>query len=538
MPGRKFIVIVDCGPDGDHVAEWQRQALATLPPEDSLELLACNNTSLARKPVKHGLYYALNLLSVRNPLTRSVPLAGIRAQVCGRREFASLPDGAWQVLPEEIVTYIAGSDAQAVIKLGMGLMRVPPEIALPILSWHHGDPEYYRGRPAGFWEIRQRRGTTGQIVQAIGNKLDAGAILAFAETRTLAHSWRGTLMEGFRHSPLLLEPALRNALAGTALTKPTTGKNYRLPSNFEVLRFGLQMFAAKLRRWVYGALFEKRWQVSTLPITGAAEAVAILTGAGAVPDASSWEQLPVPKGCTFNADPFYAPNGDLLVEALSARSGRGELHRIGTAGSAKLSVNPGHHSYPAMVEEAGQWYCVPEIAQWSGPVAYRIVGDSLEPAATLQIEGSPRLTDPTFLRHDSKLYLLGNVASEGSNVLRLWSADGLFAPFTEHPSSPVRISPRGGRMGGNIIADGKRLVRVGQDFTRDYGDGLILFEIDELTPETYREHEAGQFRFTDRHGPHTANLSPSSDRLVIDWYHNRFTALAGVRRALARLRRT
>ncbi len=538
MPGRKFIVIVDSGPAGDHVAEWQRQALATLPPEDTLELLACNNTKLSRKPVKHALYYALNLVSVRNPLTRAVPLEGIRAQVSGHREFASLQDGAWQVLPAEIVAYLRDSDARAVIKLGMGLMRVPPEIQLPILSWHHGDPEFYRGRPAGFWEMRDRRGAVGQIVQAIGNKLDAGQILAFAETRTVAHSWRATLMEGFRHSPLLLEPALRNALAGSAQAKPTTGRNYRLPSNVEALRFGWQMLGAKLHRWAYGALFEKRWQVSTFPVADAADALAILAGTAALPQASQWQQLPVPKGCTFNADPFYAPNGDLLVEALSARSGRGELHRIGASGSARLSANPGHHSYPAMVEEAGDWYCVPEIAQWSAPIAYKPAGDSLEPAATLQIEGSPRLTDPTFLRHDGKLYLFGNVAKEGSNVLRLWWADGLFGTFKEHPASPVRISPRGGRMGGNIIVNGKRLVRVGQDFTRDYGDGLILFEIDELSPETYREHEVGQFRFTDRHGPHTVNLSPNSDRLVIDWYHNRFTALAGVRRLMARLRRT
>lgn len=262
MAGRNLIVIVDGGSDGEQIAEWQRLALATLPAEDQLHLLVCTNTRLRRQPIRHGAYYLLNLLAARNPQTRKVPLVGIAAQIASRQTFASQQDGAWQVLPDDVIARIAGSGAQAVIKLGMGLMRVPPQLTLPILSWHHGDPEHYRGRPAGFWELVQRRPVTGQIVQVIGNKLDAGAILAFAETRVMPHGWRATLIESFRHSPLLLAPALENALAGRTLAKPVSGKNYRLPSNLTVAALALRLGWAKARRLGYGLLFEKDWRVS------------------------------------------------------------------------------------------------------------------------------------------------------------------------------------------------------------------------------------------------------------------------------------
>ena len=39
----------------------------------------------------------------------------------------------------------------------MNLFKINKKlINLPILSFHHGDPSKYRGRPAGFYEILNR----------------------------------------------------------------------------------------------------------------------------------------------------------------------------------------------------------------------------------------------------------------------------------------------------------------------------------------------------------------------------------------------
>ncbi len=536
MAGRKLIVIIDHHAGGDHVAEWQRQALVRLPPEDQLILLVCTNSRLARDPVRYPLYYALNLLAVRNQLTRQVPLGMLSATISARHEFASEQDGAWQRLPKETVDFIEASGAVAVIKLGMGLMRVPPELKTPVLSWHHGDPEHFRGRPAGFWELLSSSPVMGQIVQIIGNKLDAGAVVAFAETRILLHSWRATLIESFRHSPLLLAPALDNIAAGKVLAKPTTGRNYRLPPNHQVVRLCCRLAAAKFRRLAYGALFEKRWRVSTAPLGVAGTAAAIVTGQQPLPADAQWSTPDIPQGCAFTADPFFAEDGrGLLVEALSNRSGCGEIWRIDKDGSHRLSSAPGHHSYPALVAEDGETYCIPEIAQWSGPIIHRL-RSGWQPVAALDIDDQLRLTDPTFLRHDGRLYLFANDAALGSGVLKLWSSDSLFGRFAEHPASPLRISPRGSRMGGDILSADGKLLRIGQDFTRDYGNGLIAFAIDELTPDSYRESEAGTLSLHDRKGPHSFNLSADGTTVLFDWYRDAFTPVAGIKRAIARLR--
>ena len=72
----------------------------------------------------------------------------------------------------------------AIVKFGLGLLRVPDRTVLPIpiLSFHHGDPGAYRGRPAGFWELIEGASFVGQVVQILRNRLDAGRVVAFAGT--------------------------------------------------------------------------------------------------------------------------------------------------------------------------------------------------------------------------------------------------------------------------------------------------------------------------------------------------------------------
>jgi hypothetical protein len=533
MAGRDLFVIVD----GDHVAEWQRRALATLPAEDRLTLLSCTNTSMPRQLARRPLYYALNLLSVRNPLTRPVPIGDLAATVVAREGFAAGKDGAWQTLPEAIVARIRDARPFAVIKLGMTLMRVPADLGVPILSWHHGDPDEYRGRPAGFYELLHRRATMGQIVQVIGNRLDAGAVVAYAETRVIPHSWRATLVESFRHSPLLLEEALRNLTAGRTIAKHSRGRNYRLPGNRQVAAVSAGTAARAAGRIAYGALVEKKWQVSTIPVAGVAEAAALAGGSAPFPPAAGWHSVPLPAGYTFLADPFFHADGkDLLVEALGATSGKGEILLVAGGTATRVSREPGHFSYPAPVRDNGVDYVVPEIANWSEPRVYRLESDGLREAGRLDIPGNPRLSDPTFHWHEGRLWLFGNVHAVGSNALYLWHADSLFSRFEPHPMNPIRVSPRGARMAGAILPTAPHPIRLGQDFTDGYGNGLFAFAIEELTPRTYRETEIGALRLEGRKGPHTLNLSADGTLLVFDWYQDRFSPFAGLRRFRSRFR--
>ena len=46
-----------------------------------------------------------------------------------------------------------------------------------VISLHHGDNRFYRGRPPGFWEVLHRNPRTGFIIQILNEELDNGLVL-------------------------------------------------------------------------------------------------------------------------------------------------------------------------------------------------------------------------------------------------------------------------------------------------------------------------------------------------------------------------
>jgi hypothetical protein len=522
--------------DGATVPRFGLDALDALAGCDAVTVFACTNTRFTRKPVRHGAYYLLNLLAVRNRWTRPAPLSSGVKRIDRIVEFESGYEGIWQSLPDQVVDALREGGFDVVLKLGMGLLRVPPpeRLPAPILSYHHGDPDRYRGRPAGFWEMAQGHPVMGQIVQVLGNRLDAGKVVAFAETRILPYSYRGTLAESYRHSSLLINEAVRNARSGAYLPKPCNGRNYRLPGNAEVVRFVLRTAWQAVRRIAYGAALEKKWKVSLAACDP--EALAALVRGGPFPPTEQWRTIATGPRYAFYADPFFseAPDG-ILVEALSRRSGLGELVLVEGDRHRPVSDGRGHYSYPSTIDVAGRQLILPEIALWSSTRLYELAGESLREIGPLRVAGAPCIADPTLIEHEGRFYLFGSPVAHGTNILNLWTAPSIDDLFEPHPQSPLRISPQGGRMAGALLRVGGRLVRFGQSFERLYGDGIFAFEVEVLTPEAYRERMIGSIRFRDRVGPHTLNARDGE--LVFDWYQHGLDPLAGLRRLLARIGR-
>ena len=527
----KVAVIVD----GDMVQRFALDCLDAISGAEEITIFSCTNSRWRRSWFRHAAYYLLNLAAIRNRLTRPVPISQGRKRIAQRIEFASDYDGAWQKLPAEVVHALANGGFDVILKFGMGLLRVPDarELPVPILSYHHGDPDHYRGRPAGFWEISDRAPVLGQIVQVIGNRLDAGRVVAFAETRVIPWSYRATLMEAFRHSPLIINAAIRNALDGATIDKKSEGRNCRLPSNGQTVLFTLRMASRLLHRLFYGAFIEKGWRVSTAP--GGEKQVAALLAGEPWPTSATWTDVPIARGYSIYADPFFTtqPRG-ILLEALDARSGVGRILFVGHGDERNVIDAKGHMSYPSVASVAGREVVLPEMASWSDPRLYGFVDGRLEPTEALKVEGAPRLTDGTLVEHRGRVFLFANRKDIGSNALYLWSAETLEDELALHPASPICITPKGARMGGAILDLDGRLIRFGQDLTRGYGDGLFAFEIETLTADCYRERPLGRIGFSDRKGPHTLNTN--GDDIVFDWYRDRLSLLAGFRRVAGRRR--
>ena len=510
------------------IAVWQRRALELACRDHEIFLLRSNGWTPQRR-ARHALYYALNLFTVRNRLTRQVDLLP-QLKIVDTCNFQPGFDGAWAVLPDHVVDWARANKLDAIVKFGLGLLRVPPpeKLPIPILSFHHGDPRQFRGRPAGFYELQQREPFMGQIVQAIGAKLDAGTVYAFAESRVVPHSYRQTLLESFSLSPNLLLTALKNVETGRTIDFASNGRNYRLPGTATVLRFVSDRWVSAARRLIYGAFIEKRWRVATAEIEDATDPIAAVREA----ERGDWKRIDLVEPYVFYADPFYGADSSVLVEAFNRRTGKGEIVRVSGGKHVRLEGFAGHVSYPATVEVGGRSFLIPETSGWGRLTAYEIEGETARVTREIAIDES-RIIDPTFLHHDGRIYLFGNTVEDGTSILHLWHAEDLFAPFAKHPASPIRASARGSRMAGNLEVWNGRLYRLGQDCRESYGNGILAFEVRELSPTAYEEELIGDARFERARGPHTFNRR--GNQILFDYYDERVSLLAGVRRVLNKL---
>lgn len=525
----KIAVITDNG----KVQRFALNAIDAIRGADEIHVFSCENTSYRRNLRRHILYYLLNTVTVRNHMTRLVPISSGTKRIASQVSFLCEYEGSWQKLPAEIVKALRDGCFDVILKFGMGLLRLPEdqELTIPILSYHHGDPDRYRGRPAGFWEIVEGTPVLGQMVQQISNKLDAGKVLAFAETKVMPWSYRATLTEAFRISPLIINSAIENAISGRVLEKPCTGRNYRLPSNWQVLRFTIAMAGRFAKRLGYGGFVEKGWRVSTTTI-GSTKLLSLAEGES-LPPVECWRHVPISKGFTFYADPFFTtePRG-MLVEALNSRTGLGDILFIGENESRCVASGRGHMSYPAVARINDREFVMPETASWSPPMICRLGSGGLDLDQLLELESGERVIDGTLFQHLDRVYLFGNRRELGSNALYLWSAESLGSRFSLNPASPVLVSPKGARMGGAIVKVQDRLIRFGQDGSRRYGGGLFAFEIKHLSPDAYEEQLLGHMSFANCYGPHTLNVR--GEEIVFDWYREHVSAFAAVRRLKAR----
>ena len=64
--------------------------------------------------------------------------------------------------------------------------------------------------------------------------------------------------------------------------------------------------------------------------------------------------------------------------------------------------------------------------------------------------------------------------------------------------------------------------------SRGYGDGIVLFKVDEISRDSYRESEVARLRFKRHRGPHTLNIR--GGKVMFDYYDDRAHPLAGLRR--------
>src|SRR5262245_9484908 len=81
--------------------------------------------------------------------------------------------------PEEAVAAVRAKDLHVLLRFGFNILRgdILKAARYGVWSFHYGDNDYYRGRPAHFWEMVEGNPLSGVVLQALTEELDAGQVL-------------------------------------------------------------------------------------------------------------------------------------------------------------------------------------------------------------------------------------------------------------------------------------------------------------------------------------------------------------------------
>ena len=206
-------------------------------------------------------------------------------------------------------------------------------------------------------------------------------------------------------------------------------------------------------------------------------------------------------GRRYYADPFLLQHGGrtfLFVEEYVYAERRGSIAMAEVIGdrlaSAPVPVlsRPYHLSYPHVFEADGEILMIPETGENRTLELYRATEFPLKWELVKVLMKDGVYSDATPLLHQGRWWLFVTVDVTGNatqDELSIFHSDAITGPWASHATNPVKSDSRSSRCGGRIIKYGDRLFRPAQDCDRHYGNGLVWFEITELTPTRFSERK-------------------------------------------------
>jgi len=228
-------------------------------------------------------------------------------------------------------------------------------------------------------------------------------------------------------------------------------------------------------------------------------------------------------GARYYADPVLwheAGRDYLFLEEYPYATGKGIISytELTSDGEAAFPPRPvitreGHLSYPFLFRHEGEIWMIPENAAEGHIPLYRARRFPDEWVFERPLIEGLALHDATLFAHDGFWWLLGNAAlhkSSSWDCLMIYRAESPLGPFTPHRSNPVLVDARDTRPAGvPLLIEGK-LVRPVQNCLGGYGRFTRFMEIDELSLESFRQHQIARLAAPEKDtiaGVHTYSRS-------------------------------
>jgi len=392
---------------------------------------------------------------------------------------------------------IKDQNLDILVRGGSGILRgdILNLCRFGVISFHHGDNDFYRGGPPGFWEVYNEEPSTGFIIQRLTEELDGGDVL-----------FKGSIATSFMYSlnlyklnnkanvflPKLLESISKNDLLPNFYPKKVYKKEIYKTPNFRIQAHYLVKTFFRSVKKIINILFKRglRWKV-------------------AYQFTQDWKNADLKKSIKiknppnrFYADPFifnHDGRSVCFVEDYCYKEKKGSISaiEINKSGYKNLGVvlkEDFHLSYPYIFEVNNQIYMCPESHQSKEIRIYKCNRFPDKWSLHKIIMKGVSAMDSIIFKDNGRWWLMTNIDSsslghEGSELHIFYSDSFDSDNWKSHSKNPVIFDSRKGRNGG-FIKDLKNKYRVHQSAGFDiYGESMGISKINNISENQYFEEE-------------------------------------------------
>jgi hypothetical protein len=425
---------------------------------------------------------------------------------------------------------VESGDLDFVLKLGRG--SIPTEMKL---ATRHGvwcfQHETQEGLLPFFREVYDGEDVTEAALLSFGRATGDAAILERGHFRTEKRSYvesRDKILEGIVEWPARVCRRLAHETGDPALTTATPPRPDQRNFHPQLLRYWARITWRRISFALERVFRHPQWNIGVLPFP-----VEALLRPGDHHDRSI-EWFPLNGRDSFLADPFgVVRNGviQVLCECFEYSSGKGYICALeysdhGFAGPPRSAIEiPVHMSYPFLVEDAGEVYCIPETCSANEVALFRALEFPRRWSKVAVLIENFGGVDPTVFRHGGIWWLFCTQKGRYADTeLWVWYASDLFGPWTPHAGNPVKTDVRSARPGGVPFVQEGILYRPAQDCSKNYGSRIVIQRVRSLTPTEFVEETVTVLE-PSRESPfplgrHT--LTPVGDVVLIDGHRTVF----------------
>ena len=380
------------------------------------------------------------------------------------------------------INEIKDSSLSFIVRFGFGILSgdILKVSKYGVWSFHHGDNNKYKGRPACFWEMYNSEKNINGMLQVLSEKLDDGQILSTWNIKCNNSNYFKNLSEIKKSGIYELRKTILKIKNNIPIKDDKKNiMSYRpnkIPTNIEFLNFLKIIFKSYLISF-FEKLFIQNWIIIIENL-----------------NKEKYKLVKTNDKGSFMADPFLMKIGKNIIifyEFYCKKLKKGQINHVVLDHDFKnlssgISLKENFHlSYPCFFKYRNNNYIIPEMSKSNRQDIYKVNKD-LRLSFHKNILKNINISDPTIFFFNNMWWIFGNC---NFNELHIWYAKTPFSKWVPHELNPVKVDVKSNRPAGNLFVLNNTIFRPTQDLSNYYGEKIIINKIINLSEHDFFEEE-------------------------------------------------